>query len=119
MRKLAIVAIVIVASVIGYRRLSASGTAVRGEIVETYCWSALQVGGPAHAQCGIACARRGIPIALYDASSHKAFVLLPGRDKTTLPPPLVAAMGKKVTVRGDVISRGGMSFLTVKSWDAE
>ncbi len=117
-RTVLIVAIVvgIASSLFVLRRVMATGTAVSGEVVETYCWSALRAGGVSHAKCGIECARRGIPVAIYDDASRQAFILLPGRDKTSLPPELVAAMGRKVTVRGDVIRRGGASFVTVQSW---
>jgi hypothetical protein len=91
-------------------------TTVTGEIVETYCWVVHQVGGTGHAQCGIDCAKRGLPVALYDQKSHKAFVLLPARDKSSLPPDLVAAMGHRVNIRGEVLERGGIQFLIVQSW---
>ena len=91
-------------------------TAMTGEVVETFCWAKLRVGGVSHASCGIECAKRGIPIALVDDQSGKAFVLLPGRDKRSIPSDLVAAMGRRVTVRGEKVSRGGSNFLTVQSW---
>jgi hypothetical protein len=89
---------------------------VTGEIVETYCWAVHQVGGTGHAQCGIECAKRGLPVALYDQKSHKALILLPSRDKASLPPDLVAAMGQRVNIRGEVLERGGIQFLIVQSW---
>jgi len=89
---------------------------VTGEVVETYCWAVHQVGGLGHAQCGIECAKRGLPVALYDQKSLKAFILLPARDKTSLPPELIAAMGQRVTVRGEVLVRGGNQFLIIQSW---
>jgi hypothetical protein len=89
---------------------------VTGEVVETYCWAVHQVGGTGHAQCGIECAKRGLPVALYDLKSHKAFVLLPSRDKSSLPPDLIAAMGQRVNIRGEVVERGGIQFLIVQSW---
>jgi hypothetical protein len=93
-----------------------STTAVTGEVVETYCWAKLQVGGPAHARCGIECAKRGIPVAVYDSRSRKLFVLLPARDKTPLPPGLIEAMGQQVTIEGEISARGGTQFLTAQSW---
>lgn len=93
-----------------------STTAVTGEIVETYCWAKLQVGGPAHARCGIECAKRGIPVAIYDSRSRKLFVLLPAHDKTSLPPGLIEAMGQQVTIEGEIAARGGTQFLTAQSW---
>jgi len=94
----------------------AETTAVTGEVVETYCWAVHQVGGTGHAQCGIECAKRGLPVALYDPKSRLAYILLPGRDKTSLPPELVAAMGQRVTIRGETSLRGGIRFLVIQSW---
>jgi len=90
---------------------------VTGELVETYCYASLRIGGPAHATCGIVCAKRGIPLAIIQQGTNKAFVLLPGVDKTGLPPQLVSEMGRKLKVHGDVVTRGGSSFLTVRSWE--
>jgi hypothetical protein len=99
------------------RAFAGPGTAVTGELVETYCWGTLQISGPAHAACGIVCAKRGIPVAVVDRKSRKALVLLPGRDKATLPPALIEAMGQQVTIRGEIFTRGGNQFLTVQSWE--
>ena len=93
-----------------------SQTAVTGELVETYCWASLRIGGPAHAACAIECAKRGIPVALHDRKQRQTYVLLPGRDKASLPPQLIAAMGRNVTVQGTVIVRDRNQFLTVQSW---
>lgn len=94
----------------------ATPTTITGEVVETYCWAVHQVGGVGHAQCGIECAKRGLPVALYDTKSHKAFILLPARDKSSLPADLVAAMGQRISVRGEIQERGGIQFLIVGSW---
>ena len=95
---------------------AAETTSVTGEVIETYCWAVHQVGGTGHAQCGIDCAKRGLPVALYDAKARTAYILLPARDKTSLPPALVAAMGQRVTIRGEKVLRGGVPFLIVQSW---
>ena len=89
---------------------------VTGEVVETYCWAVHHVGGTGHAQCGIECAKRGLPVALYDPKSHNGFILLPARDKSSLPPDLTAAMGQRVTIRGELVVQGGIRFLIVQSW---
>ena len=89
---------------------------LRGEIVETYCFTTGNETGAAHASCGMLCARRGIPIALHDKNARKTYVLLPSRDKAPLPEGLIAAMGKQVTIQGDVIEKGTSTFLTVKSF---
>ena len=89
---------------------------VAGQLVETYCWAKLGVGGPQHAACGIQCVNRGIPAAVFDREAQQLFILLPGRDKTSVPPELIAAMGHDVKVRGEIIRRGGVSFVAVQSW---
>ena len=106
----------VVACVAAAHTAMAVGTAVTGEVVETYCWAVHTVGGTGHAQCGIECAKRGLPVALYDSRSHSAYILLPARDKASLPSDLVAAMGQRVKVQGEVIARGGIQFLIVQSW---
>lgn len=90
---------------------------VTGEIVETFCWAKIRVGGPAHAACGIACAKRGIPVAI--ATSREVFILLPGRDKMSVPPELIAQMGQRVTVRGEIVKRAGANFFAVQSWESD
>jgi hypothetical protein len=90
--------------------------AITGEIVDTYCWAKMRIGGPAHAACGIECAKRGVPVAILDSRTGIAYVLLPGRDKRSVPAELVAAMGRSVTARGEIVTRGGNHFLSVQSW---
>lgn len=98
---------------------AAPQTAITGELVETYCWGKHQIGGPAHAACGISCAKRGIPVGVVDAKSRKMFVLVPGGHNKTVPPRLIEAMGHQVTIRGEAFTRGGNQFLTVQSWQRE
>ena len=113
----AAVAIVAIAAVfVASRTIGSSQPAITGELVETFCYAKVRIGGVAHAACGIECAKRGIPLAIVDAQSHTAYVLLPGRDKSTVPPELIAQMGHNVTIRGEIIERGGNNFITVQSW---
>jgi hypothetical protein len=105
------------AAFLTYRSLGAtSQTVITGELVETYCWGRLQVGGPPHRECAIQCAKRGIPVAVIEAKTRKDFVLLPGRHEATLSTKLIAAMGKNVTIRGELVKRGQNHYLTADSW---
>lgn len=115
-RSVSFAAVTLVALLLAGHGAAFSQSSVTGEIVETFCWARVRVGGPSHAACGIECAKRGIPVAIYDARAKKAYVLLPGRDKSAIPPALIAAMGTRVTVRGEIVSRAGTNFLTVQSW---
>lgn len=118
-RSASLAAIVLITLFVAGPGSASAPSSVTGEIVETFCWARVRnPGGPAHAACGIECAKRGIPVAIYDAQARKLYVLLPGRDKTALPPSLIAAMGRRVTVQGEIASRAGANFLTVQSWAA-
>jgi hypothetical protein len=97
-------------------RLAGGKTIITGELVETYCWGTQHSSGPEHALCGIDCAKRGIPVAIVDQRSHKAFVLVPGRGTAKLPLGLIKEMGQQVTIQGEVFERGGTQFATVQSW---
>jgi hypothetical protein len=109
-------AILVVFCTVAIHTFAGTPATVTGEVVETYCWAVHEVGGTGHAQCGIECAKRGLPVALYDLKSHKAYILLPARDKSSLPADLVAAMGQRVNIRGELAARGGIPFLIVQSW---
>ena len=112
-------ALLVAVAFLSERTFAAAETTVSGEIVETYCWAVHQVGGTGHAQCGIECAKRGLPVALYDSKSHTAYILLPARDKMSLPSDLIAAMGQRLKVQGEVVERGRIQFLIVRSWQRE
>ena len=105
------------AAFLTHRSLGAtSQTVITGELVETYCWGKVRVGGPPHSECAIQCAKRGIPVAVIEAKTRHDFVLLPGKHEATLSPKLIAAMGKNVTIRGELVKRGQNHYLTADSW---
>lgn len=112
----AVVIVAVAALFVASRTIGSSQPAITGELVETFCYAKIRIGGVAHAACGIECAKRGIPLAIVDAQARTAYVLLPGRDKSTVPPELIDQMGRNVTIRGEIITRGGNNFITVQSW---
>ena len=88
---------------------------VTGEVIDTFCYSTMGAKGTSHKQCGIDCAKKGIPVGLLEKGTEKIHVLLPTKDKTALPDDLVGEMGETVTVTGHPYSKGGVAFLTVES----
>jgi hypothetical protein len=115
-RSASFAAVAILVLFVTSRTTASAPPTITGEIVETYCWAKMRVGGVQHAACGIDCAKRGIPVAIVDARTRNAYVLLPGQDKRSVPPELIAQMGRSVTIRGEVVARAGAKFLTVQSW---
>jgi len=93
----------------------ASAETVTGEVVDAFCFSAMGAKGASHKQCGIDCAKKGIPVALLENGTNKVYVLLPAKDKSPLPDEVINKMGSEATVTGTVHSTGGSTFLTVES----
>jgi hypothetical protein len=88
---------------------------ITGEVIDTYCFATMGAKGASHKECGIECARKGIPVGLLENGTNKVYVLLPDRDKGTLPDAVIQKMGSTATVTGHVHSAGGSTFLTVES----
>jgi hypothetical protein len=96
-------------------KAGAKDVSVTGEVIDTFCYAAMGATGTGHKQCGIDCAKKGIPVGLLEKGTDKIHVLLPTKDKTALPDALVGKMGETVTVTGHPYSKGGVAFLTVES----
>jgi len=88
---------------------------VTGEVVDTFCYGTMGARGASHRQCGLDCAKKGIPVGLAEKGTDKLYVLLPNKDKTALPEEVVNKMGETVTVTGHMYAKGGSNFLTVES----
>lgn len=88
---------------------------VTGEVVDTFCYGTMGARGASHRQCGLDCAKKGIPVGLAEKGTDKLYVLLPNKDKTALPEEVVNKMGETVTVTGHAYAKGGSNFLTVES----
>jgi hypothetical protein len=95
---------------------AASAETVTGEVIDTFCYSTMGAKGASHKQCGIDCAKKGIPVALLEKGTDKVYVLLPNKDKQPIPDGLISKMGSEVAVTGKVQAKGGSTFLTVESF---
>lgn len=90
---------------------------VTGEVIDTYCYALMGAKGESHRQCGLDCAKKGIPVGILEDGTGKVYVLLPNKDKTSLPDSVVDKMGRTATVTGHAYSSGDSQFLTVESVD--
>ncbi len=89
---------------------------IKGEVIDTYCFALMGAKGESHRQCAIDCFKAGIPAGLLENGTNKVFVLLPNKDKTSLPQSAVLEkMGRQATITGKVYTVGGSNFLTVES----
>jgi hypothetical protein len=89
---------------------------VKGEVIDTYCYSMMGARGESHRQCAIDCFKAGIPAGLLENGTNKVYVLLPNKDKTSLPQnAILEKMGRQASITGKVYVSGGSQFLTVES----
>ena len=89
---------------------------IKGEVIDTYCFALMGAKGESHRQCAIDCFKAGIPAGLLENGTNKVFVLLPNKDKTSLPQnAIVEKMGRQATITGKTYTVGGSNFLTVES----
>jgi hypothetical protein len=88
---------------------------VTGEVVDTFCYTAMGAKGATHRQCGLDCAKKGIPVGLLENGTNKLYVLLPAKDKTAVPEAAINKMGEQASITGKMYSNGGSTFLTVES----
>jgi hypothetical protein len=94
---------------------AAETVTVKGEVIDTYCYSLMGAKGESHRQCAIDCVKAGIPAGLLEEKTGKVYVLLPNKDKTGLPKGVIDKLGRMATVTGKAYTTGGSNFLTVES----
>ena len=99
----------------GLQVFAAETVTVKGEVIDTYCYSLMGAKGESHRQCAIDCVKAGIPAGLLEEGTGKVYVLLPSRDKTGLPKEVIDKMGRMASITGKVYASGGSNFLTVES----
>jgi hypothetical protein len=113
-------------AIVGLGLLLAAGTwtaaraaeqekSVTGEVVDTYCYASMGAKGASHRECGMTCAKKGIPVGLLEKGTNKLYVLLPSKDKGKIPDNVIEKMGETATITGHVYTTGGESFLTISS----
>ena len=93
---------------------AAESVKVKGEIIDTYCYGLMGAKGESHRQCAMDCIKAGIPAGLLEEGTGKVYVLLPNKDKTSLPKAVMDKAGRMATVTGKVYTTGGSQFLTVE-----
>ena len=88
---------------------------IKGELVDSLCYVAMNAKGAGHKQCAIDCAKAGIPISILEDGTGKLYTVLPKEDKTGYPESVIAKMGEQVTLKGDLYENGGNRYVAVES----
>jgi hypothetical protein len=85
-----------------------------GTLEDSFCYNTMGAKGASHKKCAEECARKGIPVVLVEKSG-KQIVLLPPKNDEPLPDSVMSKMEDKVTVSGEEYTKGGNTYMTVKS----
>jgi hypothetical protein len=114
-KKLAIAGLALILSAAFAGMAFAADATVTGHLRDSFCYSTMGAHGPGHKQCAIACASKGIPVGLVQDGTNKMFILLPPKDKESLPESVISRMEDHVTVTGTEYTKNGVTFLRVES----
>lgn len=115
MRKLAIAGLGILLAVGLVRIASSAEKSVTGTLEDSFCYVGMDAHGASHKKCAMGCAKKGIPVALVEKGSDKMYILLPAKNDTSLPKEVISKMEDEVTITGDEMSKGGITYLKVES----
>src|SRR6476661_6265542 len=83
-----------------------------GELVDMWCYYEGGDHGPQHKACSTACAKAGNPIGLLQKDGQ-VYVLAGMKDHQPAKDVLVQHMNENVTVKGTLVSKGGVNMLYV------
>lgn len=88
---------------------------MKGEIVDPQCWIQHDGRGTAHAGCALACAKSGQTLAFLDDKTGILYQLLAESHSADPNEKWYGFVGKPVIVKGDVMGRGGMNAIVLRS----
>ena len=88
---------------------------MKGEIVDPQCWIQHDGRGKAHTGCALACAKAGQTLAFLDDKTGLLYQLLAENHSSNPNEKWYGLVGKPVIVRGDVMARGGMNAIVLRT----
>ena len=101
-------------SMAAYGEPKGEKVAVKGEIVDLWCYLEGGDHGAEHKECGVTCAKAGNPIGLLTAKG-KIYIMMGGEDHQPGRAVLVDKMAETVTVGGTLVKKGGVQVIYVLS----
>ena len=89
---------------------------ITGSVVDTGCYMSHDAIGEKHTDCATMCAKNGVPLAIVDAAGK---VYMPvAADHKNQNAKLMPFVEKKVKVTGNLLEKGGLAGLTIKTIEA-
>jgi hypothetical protein len=91
---------------------------VVGEVIDSKCYLTQESElsrGEKHKECAIACAKRGIPLAILEEKTEIVYFTTKDRGNSGANDLLLPFVGERVEVRGRLAEKGGARLLLVRS----
>jgi hypothetical protein len=89
-----------------------SEVTIKGTVIDPFCLLTMGMKGEGHRECAQRCAKAGMNLAIMDEQG-KIYPILQ-REFLQIPIPVFDYVEKKVTVKGDLIESGGVSYIMIK-----
>ena len=86
---------------------------IKGEIVDTHCYTSRGAKGEEHAGCGNACISRGVPAGLLTADG--TLYLLLNEKSSSVQEKVAGKVGKVVVAHGKIVERNGLKTFQLVS----
>lgn len=96
-----------------HTKTPSSDITVTGEVIGSVCYLHHDSKGHSHADCAKYCAEQGIPLAILEDKTDKIFLSIP-IDHSDPNASLKEYIAKKVTVTGELFSKGGLTGIHIK-----
>lgn len=95
-----------------HENAGAANLTVTGEIVDLACYIAHGGKGAQHAKCALKCAEQGQPLGLL-AADGKVYLLMADHADLTAFNKAKTLAGEQVEIKGEAVTRDGITGLTV------
>jgi hypothetical protein len=90
-----------------------SEVTIKGTVIDPFCLLTMGMKGEGHRECAQRCAKAGMNLAIMDEQG-KIYPILQREPFTNPNNPVFDYVEKKVTVKGDLIESGGVSYIMIK-----
>jgi hypothetical protein len=86
---------------------------VKGRVIDPVCLITMNMKGEGHKECALNCAKAGENLAIMDEKG-KIYPILAQKAVSNPNQPVLDYVEKTVTVKGDIIEMGGVSYIVIK-----
>jgi hypothetical protein len=86
---------------------------IKGQVIDPVCLITMNMKGEGHKECALNCAKAGENLAIMDEKG-KIYPILAQKAVSNPNQPVLDYVEKTVTVKGDILEMGGVSYIVIK-----